>query len=168
MGMRRWWLLLVAAAVSWTQVPTPEEHFGFRPGEDYKLADFTQIRSYFEKLDAASDRLKLMRFGTSSDGRPMLVAIISDAENLAELDRYREISRRMALGQATPEEEQRLAREGKAVVWIDAGLHASEVAPAQHSAELAYRMVTGETEEIRRIRRNVILLQAPVVNPGER
>ena len=52
-------------------------------------------------------------------------------------------------------------KKGKAIVWIDSGLHASEVAPAQHSPELAYRMVTGESPESRAIRQNVILLQIP-------
>ena len=95
----------------------------------------------------------------------MYVAFISAPENLKKLDRYREINRNMALGQANPDESRALAAEGKAIVWIDSGLHASEVAPAQHSPELAYRMLTDESEETRAIRQNVILMQVPVINP---
>jgi hypothetical protein len=51
------------------------------------------------------------------------------------------------------------------MVWIDCGLHSTEVAPPQHAPHLAYRMVTGETEEIRRIREKVILLVVPIINP---
>ena len=146
-------------------VPTPQEHFGFTPGDDYKLADYRQISSYFQKLAQANGRIRLVEFGKSSNGRPMLLALISSEENLKNADRYREISRRLALGEPTPEEARRLAAKGKAIVWIDSGMHANEVAPAQHAPLLAYRLLTGEDEETERIRRNVIVLQVPVINP---
>ncbi len=69
------------------------------------------------------------------------------------------------MGEASPDEARRLAGEGKAVVWIDSGLHASEVAPSQHAPDLAWRMVAGEDEETARIRDHVILLQIPCLNP---
>ncbi len=165
--MRRRTIILTLLAAAWAAggVPTPREHFGFEPGEDYKLADYGQLAGYFRRLAAGSDRLRVIEFGRSSMGRPMIAAVISDAENLARLERYREISRRLALGEASEEEARRLAAEGRVVVWIDSGLHATETAPSQHAPHLAWRMVTGEDEETRRIRRNVILLQIPCVNP---
>jgi hypothetical protein len=145
--------------------PAPREHLGFTPGDEKKLADYAQIVSYFQKLEKSSDRLLLREFGRTSTGKPMYLAIISAPENLKRLDEFRSLNRRLALGLATAEEAKRLAAEGKAVVWIDSGLHASEVAPAQHAPELAWRMVTGEDEETRRIRRDVVLLQVPCINP---
>ncbi|MCS7041256.1 MAG: M14 family zinc carboxypeptidase [Bryobacteraceae bacterium] len=145
--------------------PAPREHFGFDPGDDYRLAGYEQIVSYFQKLASSSDRIRLVEFGRSSEGRPMYAAFISDAANLRQLDRWRDINRRLALGQASPEEARRLAAEGRAIVWIDSGLHATEVAPVQHAPHLAWRMITGESEEIRRIRSEVVLIQVPVINP---
>lgn len=158
-------VLHLVAALSWAAAPAPKEHFGFTPGDDYRLADYSEIIGYFQKLAQASDRIRLAEFGKTSNGKPMVVAFISSTENLKELERYRQINRRLALGEATAEEARRLAAEGKAIVWIDSGLHASEVAPAQHAPELAWRMVSDESEETRRIRQNVILLQVPVINP---
>ena len=158
-------LLWVAALCHAASVPAPKDHFGFAPGDDYKLADYGQISGYFLKLAAASDRIRVVEFGRSSEGRPMYVAFLSSPENLARLERYREISRRLALGQAGAEEARALAEEGRAIVWIDSGLHATEVAPAQQAPELAWRMVTGEDAETQAIRRNVILMQVPVLNP---
>ena len=158
-------LAAASAALALCAVPTPTEHLGFMPGQDFKLAGTKQIFGYFEKLAASSDRIRFVEFGKSTLGRPMYAAFISAAENLKQLDRYRDINRRLALGQASPEEAAKLAAEGKAFVWIDSGLHASEVAPAQHSPELAWRLVTGDTPEIENIRRNVILIQIPVINP---
>lgn len=164
--MTRLGLALFAAAVAFSApVPTPTEHLGFTPGDDYKLAGYSEITGYFQKLDAASDRIRLVEFGKSSHGKPMYVVFISDAENIANLDRYRDIAKRMALGLPDAAEAEKLSAEGKAVVWIDSGLHANEVAPAQHAPELAYQLITSESSEARKIRHNVILMQMPVINP---
>lgn len=154
------WCVAAPAAV-----PEPKEHFGYSPGDDYKLADYNDLVGYFQKLESSSNRIKLVSFGKTSMGKPMYMAFLSDPANLAKLDRYREISRKLALGQGNRAEAQRLAAEGKAIVWIDSGLHASEVAPSQQAPHLAYRVITEESEEMRRIRRNVILIQIPCINP---
>lgn len=146
-------------------VPTPKEHFGYTPGDDYKLADWDAISGYFLKVAKSSDRILVKEFGRTSEGRPMYVAFISTAENLKRLEEYREINRKLALGLVDANEARTLAQRGKAIVWIDSGLHASEVAPAQHSPELVYRMLIDESEETKRIRENVILMQIPCINP---
>jgi hypothetical protein len=160
-----WWFFIALTACCSAAVPTPESHFGYTPGDDYKLADTTEIFAYFQKLAASSDRIRLEEFGHSSEGRPMYVAFISAPENLKKLDRYRQISQRLALGQANAEEARALAEEGRAVVWIDSGLHASEVAPAQQAPLLAYKMLTDDSAEVEAVRHNVILMQVPVINP---
>ena len=88
--------LLLAAVTAYAAVPTPREHLGFTPGDDYKLADTAQIFGYFKKLAAASDRIVVRQFGKSSEGKPMYVAFISAPENLKQLDRYQKISRDLA------------------------------------------------------------------------
>ena len=68
----------------------------------------------------------------------MVVAVISSEENLRSRERYREINRGLALGKDLGEDEaRRLAKESKVTVWIDGGLHSSEVAHSQHTPELA-------------------------------
>jgi len=173
--MRRVVLSLIVAAlllgrasapVAQQTVPSPRDVLGFTPGEDYKLADFRQLQDYFQKLDAASDRVRVSSAGTSTEGNDMLVALISSEANLAKAERYREISKTLAYVRGvSPEGARALAREGKAVVWIDNGLHASEVATAQHAFLLAHRVATEESAEMREIRDNVILVLLPNVNP---
>src|SRR5260370_1227806 len=77
-------------------VPTPESVFGFAPGGDYKLATYDQSVDYFRKLAAASKNVKLVEVGKTTQGRTMLFALISTPANLAKIDRYREIARRLA------------------------------------------------------------------------
>ncbi|HUS06679.1 MAG TPA: hypothetical protein VMZ52_10300, partial [Bryobacteraceae bacterium] len=90
-------------------VPTPREHFGFSPGEDYKLADYGQIFGYYQKLARSSDRIRLVDAGKSSEGKPMFLAILSSPENLRNLERYREINRKLALGLASRSEAAKLS-----------------------------------------------------------
>ncbi len=146
-------------------LPHPRDVFGFEPGADYQLATNAQIVAYFDALAAASDRVMVERIGESVLGRPLILAYISSARNIGALDRWRENAEALVRGRIPEAEARRRAAEGKAVVWIDGGLHATEVAGAQHSPLLAYRVAAEETEEMRRIRDDVILLLMPVMNP---
>jgi len=163
--------LLLLTAPAWLQAqgaaaPSPREVLGFTPGDDYQIADYSQMLDYFRRLDAASDRVRVEVVGKSTEGRDLIVAIITDAGNFARLDRYQEIARKLASARGLSDQEARaLAKEGKAIVWIDSGLHALETGSAQHAFLLAYRMATDESEEARRIRRDVILVQMPCVEP---
>lgn len=159
-------LLVSSTPPALGQVPTPEQVIGFQPGADYKLADYEQIQSYFRALDEASDRVVLQQIGTTTLGKPMLLALISSEENLRNRERYREINRRLALAESlTDADAVRLAQEGKATVWIDGGLHSTELAPSMHTPRLAYWLATDESAEARNIRENVILLLMPNINP---
>ena len=109
-------------------ITSPKEHFGFNIGDDYRLANYTQLTSYWKKLAQESDRMKLVEIGKTAEGRSMLMAIITSSENQKKLDHYKEISRRLALAEGLDKEAARaLAAEGRAVVWVDGGLHGSEI-----------------------------------------
>ncbi len=158
---------LMAGPALGQSVPTPESVLGFPIGADFRLATYEESLQYFQRLDAASDRVELRQVGETSMGRPWYLALISSAENLRNVDRYRDIALRLAdPGDMNPEEARRLAREGKAVVHIDGGLHATEAAHAQHSIQLAYDLVTGDDDpEIARILDDVILILWFSINP---
>ncbi len=139
-------------------VPAPGEILGFRVGDDYRLATYDQAMDYMKKVAAVSDRIRLFDFGKTSMGRTMTCAVISSAANIAALDRYKDISRRLAGADMSREEAEKLSAEGKAVVEIDGGLHASECAPAQHNIQLAYDLVSASDPRSLRILDDVILV----------
>jgi hypothetical protein len=140
-------------------ITPPAAALGFRVGEDYCLANYQQLKSYWETLRRESDRVQLVEIGKTAEGRPQLAAIVTSRVNHRRLDRYREIARRLALAEGVdPAEARRLAAEGKAVVWIDAGLHASETLCAQAIIEAVYQFVAGNDEETLRILDDVIIL----------
>ena len=169
--IRSLFLALVAAAwsaapaVAQQRVTSPMEQFGHNLGDDYYLANYAELVEYWRKLDSESDRMILETIGTTAEGRPMLMATVSAPENFANLARYKEISRRLALAEGVTEAEAReLAAEGKAVVWIDGGLHATEVLGAQQLMETLYRFVSRDDAETMRLLRDTIVLFV-CVNP---
>src|SRR5690242_13648310 len=128
-------------------IPSPASAFGFEPGADYKLATYDQSLAYFRKLAGASRYMKLVEAGKTTQGRPMVFALISTPENLARIDRLREIWRQLAHPEGlTDAQAEQLAREGKALVHIDGGLHATEVAGPQHTPLLAYDLLRKAAE----------------------
>ncbi len=157
--------LFAATAVAQTKVTSPKEQLGFNFGDDYQLANYTQLVDYWKKLAGQSDRMKLVEIGKTAEGRTMVMAIITAPENHKKLDRYKEIARRLASAEGLTDDQARtLAAEGKAVIWIDGGLHATEVLGAQQLLELVYQMVSMNDPETLRILKDVILLATPV-NP---
>ena len=167
------WLLLgtlltnLSVMAQQNVIPKPEETLGFPVGADFKLATYEQSLKYFQKLDQASDLIKLVHVGETSEGRPWYFALISSKKNLDNIDKYRAIAQRLAHPAGlTDEEAKKLSMEGKPFVHIDGGLHASEVAGAQHTISLAYEMLSkADDPKIRKILDDVVLLLWPSLNP---
>ena len=154
-------LLLVSLSTALAQtLPSPKEHFGFNIGDDYQLATYTQTEAYFRKLAAASDRVKLVDIGMTEEGRHQLMLIISTPENLKKLDRYKEISQKLARADnLTDEQAHTLANEGKAIVWIDGGIHATETVGTHQLIETIWQLVSRkDPENMRILDQNIMLM----------
>src|SRR5262245_52290450 len=149
----------LAGVETQSRITSPAAFFGFSLGDDYQLANYKQIADYWHKLDSESDRLVVQEIGKTAEGRPHLMSIVTSPENHRRLARYKEISRRLALAEGLTEQEARaLAKEGKAVVWIDGGLHATEVLGAQQLAQMVYEMVSRTDDETMRFLDDTIIL----------
>jgi len=147
------------------QIPKPSETFGFEVGADYKLADYDQMLSYYEKFAASTDRVQMINIGKSVMGRPIKLLFISSAANMKTLEKWRVISEQLSRARINKEKAKGFAENGKAIVWIDGGMHATERAHAQMTSELMWRIASEESKEMQKIRDNVITLVVPVTNP---
>jgi hypothetical protein len=140
-------------------VPTPKSHFGFSIGDNYHLATFTQTEAYLKKIAAASKKVKLQVIGKTEEGRNQYMVIVSDPANLAHLEKYKSIAQKLARAEdVSPEEAKKLSNEGKAIVWIDGGLHATEVVGIHQWIETLYQIITRTDEETNRILKSTIIL----------
>ncbi|GAB3988880.1 M14 family metallopeptidase [Spirosoma daeguense] len=152
-------LMMGVSTVVAQSIPSPKEHFGFNIGDDYNLATYTQTEAYFKKVAAASDRVKLVDIGMTEEGRHQYMLIVSSPENLKKLDRYKEISQKLARAEGLSDEQAKaLASEGKAIVWIDGGLHATETVGTMQLIETIWQLVSRKDPETMRILDQDVLL----------
>jgi hypothetical protein len=159
-------MILFTGIVGAESFPPPGKVFGFHMGADRKLIDWNQISDYFFALDKGSDRIIVKELGKTTLGKPFLLAIISSADNIKNIDRYQAIQQQLANPYDLHEEKaQSLVKQGKVVVLVSLNIHSTEIASSQESVELAYEMVTRTDPGIKKILDNVILLLIPSLNP---
>ena len=139
-------------------IPTPAAHFGFNIGDNYQLATFTQTEAYFKKLAQASDRARYTVIGKTEEGRDQFMMIVTSPENQKKLDEYKLISQKMGNAEISMDEAKQFAKIGKAVVWIDGGLHATETSGIHQLIETAYQLISRTDDETMRILNDVIIL----------
>lgn len=159
-------IILFTANIFAQNIPSPKSALGFEPADDKKVADWTQIVDYFNKLDKASPRVTVQEFGKTTLGKPMIVAFISAAQNLQNLAQYKQISQKLADPRTVKNNEiQSLIAKGKTVVSISCSIHSTEIVASQMSMTLAYSLATATDAETLEILNNTILLLIPSSNP---
>jgi hypothetical protein len=149
-------------------VPTPHEVLGFAPGDDRKLASWSQIVDYFKRLEHTSDRVKFQELGKTTLGLPFVLATISSPSNLARLERFKEIQRKLAdprTFKSNDEVAEKLIAEGRTIVLITCGIHSTEVGGNLVSMNIAYKLASDDSLETREILDKCIVLLVPSLNP---
>jgi hypothetical protein len=145
-------------------VPTPLKFHGYIAGAEGHLTYAEDVYRYFRALEAASPRVKVFSVGRSEEGREFIVAAISSEETMASLDRYREITKKLADPRRISDDEARtLIASGKPMYYLTGAMHSPETGSPEMLMELAYRLTVEETPFIRAIRDNVITLITPVL-----
>ncbi len=151
--------LCCTAVLEAAPVTTPRQFFGFDIGDDYCLANYQQLTAYWRKLEFESPRLKVVSIGKTEEGRDQLMGIVTSPANHKKLAHYQAIARKLALAEGISEADARvLAAEGKAIVWIDGGLHATETLCAQVLIETMYQLLKAEDAESLRFLDDTIIL----------
>jgi hypothetical protein len=166
----RWFVVaafpLAALAGAFAAVPSPEAFFGKPMGADRFVVEWTPVVAYFHALAANSGQIRVQELGKTTEGRPFIAVTIAAPETLRDLDRYREIQRRLADPRLTSgDDAAKLAAEGKTVVLITCSIHSTELASTQTAMEFAYRLLTEDTPRFQAILRNTIFLLVPSLNP---
>src|ERR1051325_7870232 len=163
--------LVTGVATAQKKIPTPAEVLGFTPGDDQKLASWSQVVEYFQRLDQASDRVTFETLGNTTMGKPFVMATISSPANLARLEDFKKIQDQLAdprkLGPLATRDRKaaELIRQGKTIVLITCGIHSTEVGSYLSSMLIAHRLASSTDADIQKILDNTIILLVPSLNP---
>jgi hypothetical protein len=144
----------------------PDQFFGFHIGADGELARYPRVVEYLQHLAKTTTRVRFEEVGKTTMGNPYVLATISAPENLAKLDRLVQINRRLADPRGLSESEAKgLAQEGRAFYFIYGTIHSTEVGNTQSLIEIAHRLATDNTADVKQILDNVVVLLVPSQNP---
>ncbi len=159
--------LLLSNPVWGQKMPeNPTKFFGFKPGADRQLFTYEKLIDYFKLMDSQSNRLKLIRIGSSPMGKPMYVAMISNEQNIARLDQLKEINKQLALNpDLTPQQRAQMIKDGRVFIYATLSMHSNEVGPSQASPLIAYELITSKDPKIRHWLDKTVYMMVPCHNP---
>jgi hypothetical protein len=162
--------LLMLGLTAGTQTPTlqtPEQFLGFRIGTDNKLARWDKIVEYMKLVSQTSDRVRYRELGKTTNGNPFIALEIASPDTLKNLDRYKQLERKLYFqgGAPTDAERDEIVHQGKAVVVITNSIHATEIGASQMVVELVHRLATDNSPQVKKILDNVIFVLVPCLNP---
>ena len=134
-------LLSTLVATAAGPLQSPEQFLGFRVGADNKLARWDRIVEYMKLAAATSDRVRFRELGKTSGNNPFIVLEISAADTLKNLDRYKQLERKLYFQGGTPTDAERdeIFRQGKLVLLVTCSIHATEIGASQMALELVHR-----------------------------
>ena len=159
-------LAFLAAPALARDVPTPASVIGFTPGEDRKLADWSQITAYFRGLDAASDRVRVDEVGRTTEGRPFLIVTLTSEANMARLEEIRRDNLRLADPRGLRDDEaSAILLRGKAIVAANYAIHSTEVGGSLTPLLFAHRLASSDAPEVLEILDRTVVLVIPSHNP---
>lgn len=150
-------------------VPSPRKVFGDIIGAPGIMHRTTEIYRYYKQLDDASPFLSMEQIGTTEEGRPVQLVIIGNEDAITRIDHYK---KQLALladpRKITTQDVERIVGDSKPVFYLNGGLHSPEMGSPEMLMELSYRLITGSSEDIKKIRDNIIVLINPVSEPDGR
>ena len=147
-------------------VPAPEAVLGFVPGEDRKLAGWSQVLDYLRALDAASMRVSVEEVGKTTGGRPFVIATVTSEANHARLEEIRRTNARLADPRGLGDDDaESLLRSGKVIVAMAYSVHSTEVGGTLAALRLLHRLAASDDEHVRAILDATVLLVIPSHNP---
>ncbi|HEX2455467.1 MAG TPA: M14 metallopeptidase family protein, partial [Vicinamibacterales bacterium] len=158
---------MTAQTATPAKLATPEEFFGFKIGADNKLARWDKIVDYMRQVAGASDRVRFRELGKTTNDNPFIALEISAPETLKNLDRYKQLQRKLYFqgGAPTDPERDEIFRQGKLVIAITCSIHATEIGASQMAVELVHRLATDNSPGVKKILDNVIFVLVPSLNP---
>ncbi len=149
-----------------SKIQDPESFFGYKPGADRMLFTYEELITYLQKIDAQSDKMKMVEIGKSPMGRPMYIAFLSSAENIARLDELKKINKKLALDtNLSKDDRAQMIKDGRVFVLGTLSMHSGEVGPAQASPLIAHELITSKDEKILKWLDDVVYMMVPNHNP---
>ncbi len=156
-------LFLSAQAVA-QSIPSPEQFLGYPLGS--KFTPHHHIIQYFEALaKARPDMMKLYQYGKTYEGRPLMVAYISQPENIARLDAIKANNLRLA---GLAKDKMAAQTDMPAIVWLSYNVHGSEPSSSEAALKTIFALLDPANAKTKTWLTNTVVILDPCINPDGR
>ncbi|USD25519.1 M14 family metallopeptidase [Flagellimonas marinaquae] len=147
-------LLLVSISVSAQQLKSPSEFLGYELGTQFTRHH--EVVDYYEYLaESEPDRVKLTVYGKTNERRPLILAYVSSAENISNLETIRKEHLKNTEGSGN---------SSKAIVWLSYNVHGNESVSTEASMKTIYELLTNKSNYLE----NTVVIMDPCINPDGR
>ena len=147
-------------------IPTFETVLGYQPGE--RITWHADAVHYFEALaEAAPERISVATYAQSWEGRNLVYAVVTSAENMARIDTIKGNMQRLADPRKTTRgEAQEIIKTQPAVTWLSYGIHGNEISSTEAAMLTAYHLLASRGDpRVADIMRDTVVVIDPMQNP---
>lgn len=133
---------------------SPAAFLKYEPGT--RFTPHFKVVDYFEHIAATVKTVKLEPYGSSYEGRPLLLAIVASTENMARLEEIRQRNMDMVAGKD--------AADHPVIIWLSYNVHGNEAVSTEAAMKTLYTLITSRTALLQ----NAIVIIDPCLNPDGR
>ncbi len=157
-------LVTLSGIVSFAQLQSPEQFLGYKLGSRY--TPHFNVVNYFKHIAAnTTANMKLEQYGTTNEGRPLLLAYISSPENFKNLEAIRINNLRLA-GQAPDKQPGDV--HAPAIVWLSYNVHGNETSSSESAMLMIYELANPANAKSKEWLKNTVVIIDPCINPDGR
>ena len=142
-----------------TTIQSPEEFLNFKKGE--RFLRHHQVVSYYEYIARQyPNQVKIISYGSTNEGRPLMVAVIASPENFIQLEEIRTNNlKSIGLMEGKPTKKQ------PAIAWLSYNVHGNESSSSNTAPFTIYELLNSANSRSKTILANTVVILDPCVNP---
>lgn len=142
---------------------SPDQFLGYPLGSKY--TPHYKIVAYFQYVAAAvPGQVKLEQYGTTQEGRPLLLAAVASPSNFNRLESIRQNNLRLA-GVLT---DQPARTDQPAIIWLSYNVHGNETSSSEVAMKMIYELLNPSNSQSQKYLENTVVLIDPCLNPDGR
>ncbi len=145
------------------QIQSPDDFLGYQLGSHftphYKVADY-----FRQTASASAKNMKLIEYGKTNEGRPLMVAVVSSPENITKLEQIRNDNLVLATGANNAID----LTQQPAILWLSYNVHGNEANSTETAMKMLYTLVSGINKPANEWLKNTVVVIDPCLNPDGR
>lgn len=155
----RYFVLLLSFSSAFAQNQSPDQFLGYPLGT--RFAYHHLIVDYFKSIQTQNtDRMKLVQYGSTNEGRPLILAFVASPENMARLEVIR-TNHLKSIGLLPGKADSSVPP----IVWLSYNVHGNESVSANTSMKVIYELLNKENALTQDFLKNMVIMIDPCVNP---